>query len=73
MRHVEFAKAFARARGVQDIWVYDNYQLVPGSPFQTKAGAGRSVGVNQTTRFLDTKKLFLNRYGFYTKSQFSEE
>lgn len=66
--HTQFARHFVKHMGPQDIWVYDFGTLVPGSPFQTKASAGRSVGANQITvkRFLDTNKLYLDRYSFTT-------
>ena len=59
--------------GERQIWVYDNKDLVEGSPFNTNVDVALKLGLNKNTsiikRYLDTDKLYLKRYSFYTRAK----
>ena len=68
--HLELSKEFAKIQKGRVIWVYDNQVIVKGSPFTTIAAASESIGLSRTSitvrRYLDTGKLYINRYIFRT-------
>lgn len=71
MNHTELAQAFARLVVDRRVYVYDNGQLVEGSPFKTQPAALTAIGINTRSsaikRNIDTNKKYLNRYTFYSK------
>lgn len=76
MTHAQLAHAFAiltKRDKNRTIWVYDNGLLVEGSPFSTNAAAAVGAGQKRQSkcveRFLNTGKLFLNRYEFTTTAK----
>jgi len=73
MSHLHLTQAFAKVRGTLNIWVYDKGNLVLGSPFNGHAEASTAVGVSRTSRtvarYLDTGKLYNNRYTFYSTAK----
>lgn len=70
--HLELSHAFAKLNNKdRAIWVYDNNVLVNGSPFNKIADASVSIGIDRKSltisRYIDTGKLYKNRYSFYSK------
>lgn len=74
LNHLQLSQKFARLVKNRTIWLYDNGLLVKGSPFNTHATAAEAAGLPKNTsvikRYIDTGKLFNNRYTFYSTAQF---
>lgn len=70
MTHLVLAQNYARLAGNRLVWVYDKGQLVLNSPFQNYARALEAISQPRTRagirRTIDTGKLFLGRYTFYS-------
>lgn len=70
MAHLVLSQSMARLIICQSVWVYNNEQLVSGSPFSTYAAALEAIGQPRTStgvrRTIDTGKLFINRYTFHS-------
>lgn len=73
MSHLMLRQAFAKLTSIRTIWVYDEGVLVKGSPFTSNAAALRAIDLPRTgsgvKRTIDTGKLFLGRYTFFSKAQ----
>lgn len=69
--HVQLSRAFQKINKLRCIWVYDYGVIVKGSPFTKNADASESIGLTRTSivvqRYLDTCKLYKNRYSFKTR------
>ena len=50
----------------EGVWVYDNYNLVEGSPFLNISQACKAVGVGPRSSYLNTNKLVQKRFAFYS-------
>ena len=48
------------------VWVYDNGNLVEGSPFLNISEACKAVGVGPRSSYLNTNKLVQKRFTFYS-------
>ena len=48
------------------VWVYDNGNLVEGSPFLNISQACKAVGVGPRSSYLNTNKLVQKRFAFYS-------
>jgi hypothetical protein len=70
MNHLVLAPNFAKLITSRSVWVYDNGDLVIGSPFESYAEAQAAIGIPRTSvavrRNIDTGKLYLQRYSFYS-------
>lgn len=73
MSHFKLSQMFARLVKNRTIWEYDNGTLVNVKPFYTQSSAVNAVGIPSNTsiikRYIDTGKLYLNRYTFYSTKQ----
>ena len=73
MNHLILSQRFAKLISSRSVWVYDNGKLVTGSPFASYAEAQGSIGISRTSvvvrRNIDTGKLYLQRYSFYSNKQ----
>lgn len=73
MNHLVLSQKFAKLVTSRSVWVYDNGKLVIGSPFQSYAEAQAAIGISRTSvairRNIDTGKLYLQRYSFYSNKQ----
>ena len=81
MNHLVLSQKFAKLVTSRSVWVYDNGKLVIGSPFQSYAEAQAAIGISPTPSFgqvrtsvairrnIDTGKLYLQRYSFYSNKQ----
>lgn len=71
--HLELAQKFSKLVENRKIWVYENNVLVSGSPFVSYAEAQKAIGIARTSRAIsrniDTGKLYLNRFSFYSNKQ----
>ena len=70
LTHLQLSQNFARLVKNRTIWVYDNGVLIKGSPFYTQTSAAEAIGLPKNTsvikRYIDTDKLYVNRYAFYS-------
>nr|YP_010568306.1 LAGLIDADG endonuclease [Cutaneotrichosporon cutaneum]UZC57739.1 LAGLIDADG endonuclease [Cutaneotrichosporon cutaneum] len=70
MSQTDLAKRYARLVPNRNVYVYDNNVLIKGSPFQSYRDALKAIGKPRTgsrvKRNIDTGKLYLNRYAFYS-------
>lgn len=70
MNHTHLAQRYARLITNRTVYVYDNDMLVEGSPFSTYRDALTAIDKPRTSsrikRNIDTGKLYLNRYRFYS-------
>lgn len=70
MTHLLFAQTFARVRGKVEIWVYEEGNLIKDSPYSSYAEVCELVGLSRTSRlvrrYIDTGKLYKNKYSFYS-------
>ena len=68
MSHVQLARSFALLNKNREIWIYDNNILIKNSPFNSYAEAQEAINISRKSliiqRYLDTGKLYLNRYIF---------
>ena len=77
MTHLQLSRLFTTLRGKDgfSVWVYDHGVLVNGSPFPSYSDAHQSIGLPRTSRAigrsLDTGKLYLSRYSFYSRKLLS--
>lgn len=69
--HVELAQAFSRTRRSLNptiVYLYKDNKLVEGSPFSKYSDVHKTLGLNPSSntcnRYLDTGKLYKNRYLF---------
>ena len=73
MNHLITSQKFAKLITSRSVWVYDNGKLVIGSPFDSYAEAQTAIGISRTSvavrRNIDTGKLYLQRYSFYSNKQ----
>lgn len=73
--HLQLSQQFAKVRKGRLIWIYDNDVVFQGSPFTTVADASVSIGLSRKSlivrRYLDTGKLYKNRFNFKTNSPFN--
>ena len=73
MNHLILSQSFARLVTLRQVWIYDNGQLVIGSPFSSYAEAQVAIGLPRNSvairRNIDTDKLYLKRYSFYSNKQ----
>ena len=73
MKHLILSQSFARLVKSRQVWAYDNGKLVKGSPFSSYAEAQVAIGLGRESvairRNIDTGKLYLKRYSFYSKIQ----
>ena len=62
---------YARLIKDRSIWIYDNGVLIKGNPFKTQSSAASAIGLAKNTsiikRYIDTGKIYLNRYTIYSK------
>jgi hypothetical protein len=73
MNHLVLSQLFARLVASRKVWVYDNGDLVIVSPFTTYAEAQNAIGLPRNSsavkRNIDTGKLYLKRFSFYSNKQ----
>ena len=73
MNHLILSQTFAKLVTSRQVWVYDNGKLVIGSPFTSYAKAQLAIGIPKYSvairRNIDTGKLYLKRYSFYSNKQ----
>lgn len=66
--HLQLSQKFSKISKNRLIWVYDNGNVSKDSPFITVANASESIGLSRTSmtvrRYLDTGKVYKNRYIF---------
>ena len=73
MTHLMLSKAYTVAKGKSEyiVYVYHYGALLLGSPFTTYADAHEAIGVARSSRAIgrtiDTGKLYLGRYRFYSR------
>jgi len=70
MSHLKLALAFAKVKGIKEVWVYENGVLIRGNPFNTYADVCEAIGISRKSlivrRYIDTGKLYNNKYSFYS-------
>ena len=73
MKHLVLSQRFAKLITSRSVWVYDSGKLVTGSPFASYSEAQHAIGISRTSvavrRNVDTGKLYLQRYLFYSNKQ----
>jgi LAGLIDADG endonuclease len=73
MSHLILAQTFAGHVKSRQVWVYNNGVLIKGSPFDTYASAQEAIGLSRISvvvrRKIDSGKLYLNRYTFFSTKQ----
>jgi hypothetical protein len=73
MNHLVLSQRFAKLTTSRLVWVYDNGKLITGSPFVNYAEAQSAIGISRKSvavrRNIDTGKLYLQRYSFYSTEQ----
>jgi len=71
MSHLNLAQTFSRLKGPREVWVYDKGTLLKGSPFSSNVSACEIIGLDRKSsivrRYIDTDKIYNNRYKFYSK------
>lgn len=71
MSHLTLAQSFARVKENRIVWVYDKGVVVKGSPFKSYSEVCEVIGINRNSkivsRYLDTDKLYKERYSFYSQ------
>lgn len=73
MTHLILAQNFSKLINTRNVWVYDKGVLLNGSPFLSYAEAQEALGISRISvavrRNIDTGKLYLKRFSFYSKKQ----
>ena len=73
LTHLNLGHKYSKLFKFKSIWVYDNGNLVTGSPFNSYSEAQAAIGISKTSlaisRNIDTNKLYLNRFSFYSKKK----
>lgn len=73
MNHLILSQSFAKLVTYRQVWVYYNGKLVKGNPFSSYAAAQVAIVISRNSvavrRNIDTGKLYLKRYSFFSKKQ----
>jgi hypothetical protein len=73
LNHFSLAKAYANSQGSRKgfkVYIYENGKEIEGSPFNSFRSRGKAIGLNSVSsisNYIDTGKLFKERYTFFSK------
>jgi hypothetical protein len=70
MSHLNLGQAFSKVKGPLTVFVYDSKKLLKGSPFDSYAEVCAAIGIDRRSmivrRYIDSGKLYNNRYCFFS-------